>query len=51
MGWLIGSGIFLLLLGLSIREMEDIGLLLAGIGLIIFIAGIVKKIKEKIKKK
>ncbi len=51
MGWLIGSGMFLLFLGLSIREIEEVGLLLAGIGLLIFVAGIVRKIKEKIKKK
>jgi len=51
MGWLIGSGMFLLFLGLSIRQMEEIGLLLAGIGLLVFVAGIVRKIKEKIKKK
>jgi len=51
MGWLIGSGMFLLFLGLSIRQMEEIGLLLAGIGLLVFVAGIVRKIKERIKKK
>ncbi len=51
MGWLIGSGMFLLFLGLSVRELEEIGLLLAGIGLLVFVAGIVRKIKEKIKKK
>jgi hypothetical protein len=51
MGWLIGSGMFLLFLGLSVRELEEIGLLLAGIGLLVLVAGIVRKIKEKIKKK
>ncbi|MDP2906591.1 MAG: hypothetical protein Q8O03_01485 [Nanoarchaeota archaeon] len=51
MGWLIGSGMFLLFLGLSVRELEEIGLLLAGVGLLVFVAGIVRKIKERIKKK
>lgn len=51
MGWLIGSGMFLLFLGLSIRQMEEVGLLLSGIGLIVFVAGIIRKIREKVKDK
>jgi len=50
MGWVIGSGIFLFLLGISVREMEEIGLFLTSIGLLVFVAGVVRKIKEKFKK-
>lgn len=50
MGWLIGSGLFLFLLGMSVRKLEDIGLFLAGIGLLIFVAGIIRQIKRRIKK-